>query len=200
MLIQMGIVISMCPPKLQEHLQDMEDRMQNYQQLRAEITRKVDLAEVTRRSSTSRSDSNMDIGGLANPDFLSEEQRARSQNDQDTCSPWWNGEIDLAALQPWKGKGKGKKGDQKGKGKGQWSRQYTYPKRDGEKGGKPSMSKGHKGDGKGPSSGGKDEGEFQGYCDHCWVWGHQARICPQWKVQDANPLETQDPQESSQTG
>ena len=81
MLIQMGIVISMCPPRLQEHLQDMEDRIQNYQQLRAEIIRKVDLAEVTGRSSTSKSDSNMDIGGLANPDYASEEQWAWSQND-----------------------------------------------------------------------------------------------------------------------
>jgi hypothetical protein len=47
-LIKMGIVISMCPPKLQEHLQDMEERLTSYAQLRAEIIRKVDLAEISK--------------------------------------------------------------------------------------------------------------------------------------------------------
>jgi hypothetical protein len=141
MLIQMGIAISMCPPKLQEHLQDMEDRIQNYQQLRSEIIRKVDLAEVTKRSTTASRSDYMDIGGLSNHDYEREDESwTWPQYDQDNCSPWWSGEIDLAALQPWKGgKGKGKKGDPKGKGKGMWSPMYPY-----QKGGKSDV----KGDGK----------------------------------------------------
>ena len=42
-LIKMGIVIGVCPGKLQDHVQDLDDRIQPYAQLRSELIRKIDL-------------------------------------------------------------------------------------------------------------------------------------------------------------
>ena len=220
MLIQMGIAISMCPPKLQEHLQDMEDRIQNYQQLRAEIIRKVDLAEVQKRNTRSSNDANMDIGGLANNDSWGDWSQQRGdwsqpQYDQDNWSPTpWSGEVDLDALQAYgKGPKGGKgpfKGDPKGKGKGGKKGSPWGASKGKEwvpwKGG----GKGQKGPGKGPGmmqgkGNGKptgSPGEFQGYCHSCLAWGHTQRFCPRWS-QDANNLDVQgdgnqDPQQHQQ--
>ena len=131
-LIKMGIVISMCPPKLQDHLQDMEERLTTYAQLRAEIIRKVDLAEMVKDhrsgSGGGRSSNDMDIGSLQQQNSdpwnyphhdLQPEQWDQPWSSQDNWSPM-NGEVDQSALQKgFKGKGKGK-GEYKGKGKGTW--------------------------------------------------------------------------------
>ena len=133
-LIRMGIVIGTCPPKLQGHLQDMEERLTTYAQLRAESIRKVDLAEIAKdiRSDRMKQDTGgnapMDIGGLSVPAQNPPEQYPPEQYEQydpwswtwshqDNWSPSNGGEVDLSAL--YKGKGKGKS-EHKGKGKGAW--------------------------------------------------------------------------------
>ena len=155
-LIKMGIAIGMCPPKLQEYLQDQEDRLQTYADLRAEIIRKVDLSEVTKEYNT-KHDKNgpspMDIGGLS--------------GQHSDPAEWWNvppgipdewnwnvpegGEVDLAALYA-KGKGKGKKGNP-WEMKGAWGSW---------KGGKsPWKGSPGKGEAKGSKGGGKGSGKNQ---------------------------------------
>ena len=99
--------------------------------MRAEIIRKVDLAEMVkdhRSGSGGRSSSDMDIGSLQQQNSdqwnyphhaLQPEQWDQPRSSQDNWSPM-NGEVDLSALQKgFKGKGKGK-GEYKGKGKGTW--------------------------------------------------------------------------------
>jgi len=81
LLIHMGIAISMRPPKLQEHLQDVGGRIQNYQHLRAEIIRKVDIAQVNRSTSRTEKkyDDPMEVGGLDKslPTMLTSSDRRR---------------------------------------------------------------------------------------------------------------------------
>ena len=175
------IAIGMCPPKWHEYLQDQEDRMQTYADLRAEIIRQVDLSEATKEHNT-KHDKNgplpMDIGGLS--------------GQHSDPAIWWNippgipeewnwnvpegGEVDLAALYA-KGTGKGKKGnpwEMKGAwgswkgGKSPWKGSPGKGEAEGSKGG-------GKGSGKNPcqfSGGGKRNGsvpvgEFNGYCNTC---------------------------------
>ena len=209
--IKMGIVISMCPPKLQDHLQYMEERLATYAQLRAEIIRKIDLAEMVgdhRSGSSGKSSNVMDIGSLQqqNSDPWSyprhdhqPEHWDQPWGSQDNWSPM-KGEVDLSVLQKgFKGKGKGK-GEYKGKGKGMWGHWNPWNQfNKGDEGG----VKGEKGDkkgfkGRGLKSGAPHAGKgygntystppgvFNGHCHSCWGWGHSSRYCP--RRQDANAV------------
>lgn len=199
-MMKMGIAIGMCPPKLIEHLQNMEDRITSYGQLRAEIVRKIDLAEVNKQHiKHDTKDDHMDIGRLDNQNEQSDNRESNHTDDQwdswtwtiDWSSPW-SGEVDLQSMQPWgqwgkaKGKGKGKKGfSPKGSSKGSKGKE------------------GKKGDGKGkgyasstPWQGKGFPKEFQGYCSYCWEWGHTAKYCPR-KQQDAHAIEAHPSQSES---
>ena len=76
-------------------------------------------------------------------------------------------------------------------------------KGDGKKGGKSYTNfKGTKGDGKGAFNpqAGKGKGEFQGYCNGCWGWGHQVKFCPHWKTHETNSVDVHESPSSVQTG
>ena len=80
--------------------------------------------------------------------------------------------MDVGAIYD-KGKGKGFKGkskDNKGKGKGYGHQQGKGPKGQGKEG----KGKAKSGKGKVPAT----QGEFQGYCGLCNVWGHKRADCP----------------------
>ena len=65
-------------------------------------------------------------------------------------------------------------GNRSGKGKGQ---PYGWGKKDGKKGGKKGKKGDKQGRGKKGNSGGQASSYFDGYCHHCWKYGHSKKNC-----------------------
>ena len=203
-MMMMAIVIGMMPAKLQDYLQDLEERIRTYAQLRAEIIRKVDLAEVRdmksdRRTSVNTND--MDVSYLSGQSLHNVSNDPYQWNDTSWSWPsasgnqdYWpsqdGAEIDLNAIMKGGKKG-GKKGENKGYGKGAWNPWYQNKGKGEFKGkGKPQYGKGSPYPGKGaPQNPGKGANqEFRGYCYGCGAWGHKGANCPSAPKQDANSL------------
>ena len=199
------------PAKVARQSSDLEERLTTYARLRAEIIRKVDLAEMVkdhRSGSGGRSSSDMDIGSLQQQNSDPRNYPHRDPQPEQWDQPWssqdnWlpmNGEVDLSALQKgFKGKGKGK-GEYKGKGKGMWGPWNPWNQfSKGDTGGAKGDQGGKKGfNGKGTETGAPHAGKgygntcntppgaFNGHCHSCWEWGHSSRYCP--RRQDANAV------------
>lgn len=157
--VKMGIITSMCPTKLVEHIQDNND-LATYTAVKQDIIRKADTHAINNMKPTPMDVDELGYDALAlkgkgKGDFG---KGVKGKGGKDWMTKGLGDEPKGQWGAPWKGAFKGA-----------W---WSTMGKDGN--GKDGKGKDATTDGGKPGP----PGIFQGCCSNCGLWGHTARLCP----------------------